>query len=213
MSKDEENGMDKNLLNIEHPEVHCSGNVEVIIPENSRSKIQEIQKNPKERLYLGRAYLSSIYDNTRPFDEILKFSGATLVKMSERKLRSHINWQNSGVVFTFKSNSYKMLNRVEAYTKGKLPSNALDIFKYALYTLIDRLVYSLKCPIYVQSITLLFNNKPLLYELPITFAGEKTIAYGGEVNNVHWFAPLDALEREAICSPSPFYRVLCRFRI
>lgn len=205
--------MNKNLLIIEHPEVHWSGNVEVIIPESSRSQIQEIQKDRKERLYLGRAYLSSIYDNTRPYDEILKFTGATLVKMSERKLRFHINWQNSGVVFTLKCNSYKMLNRVEAYTKGKLPSNALDIFKSALYTLIDRLVYSLKCPIYVQGITLLLNNKLLLYELPITFAGERTIAYGGGFNSVHWFAPFDALEREAICSSSPFYRVLCRFRI
>lgn len=205
--------MNKNLLIIEHPEVHWSGNVEVIIPESSRSQIQEIQKDRKERLYLGRACLSSIYDNTRPYDEILKFTGATLVKMSERKLRFHINWQNSGVVFTLKCNSYKMLNHVEAYTKGKLPSNALDIFKSALYTLIDRLVYSLKCPIYVQGIALLLNNKLLLYELPITFAGERTIAYGGGFNSVHWFAPFDALEREAICSPSPFYRVLCRFRI
>jgi len=205
--------MDKNLLIIEHPEIHYSGNVEVIIPESSRSKIQEIQKDRKERLYLGRAYLSSIYDNTRPYNKILKFTGATLIKMSEKELRFHINWQNSGVVFIFKCNSYKMLNRVEAYAKGKLPSNALDIFKSALYTLIDRLVYSLKCPIYVQGISLLLNNKPLLYELPITFAGEKTIAYGGGVNSVHWFAPLDALEREAICSPSPFYKVLCRFRI
>ena len=205
--------MNKNLLIIEHPEVHWSGNVEVIIPESSRSQIQEIQKDRKERLYLGRAYLSSIYDNTRPYDEILKFTGATLVKMSERKLRFHINWQNSGVVFTLRCNSYKMLNRVEAYTKGKLPSNAIDIFKSALYTLIDRLVYSLKCPIYVQGIALLLNNKLLLYELPITFAGERTIAYGGGFNSVHWFAPFDALEREAICSPSPFYKVLCRFRI
>ncbi len=205
--------MNKNLLNIEHPEIHYSGNVEVIIPESSRSKIEEIQKNCHERLYLGRAYLSSIYDNTRPYDEILKFSGATLIKMTEKELRFHINWQNSGVVFTLRSNSHKMLNRVEAYTKGKLPSNALDIFKSALYTLIDRFVYSLKCPIYVQGIALLFNNKPLLYELPITFAGERTIAYGGGFNSVHWFAPLDALEREAICSSSPFYKVLCRFRI
>ena len=205
--------MDKNLLIIEHPEVHWSGNVEVIIPESSRSQIQEIQKDPKERLYLGRAYLSSIYDNTKPYDEILKFSGATLIKMSEKVLRFYINWQNSGVVFTFRCNSQKMLNRVEAYTKGTLPSNALDIFKSALYTLIDRLVYILKCPMYVQGIVLLINNKPLFYELPITFAGEKIINYGGGFNSVQWFAPLDSLEREAICSPSPFYKLLCRFRI
>jgi len=205
--------MDKNLLIIEHPEIHYSGNIEVIIPESSRSQIQEIQKDRKERLYLGRAYLSSIYDNTRPYDKILKFAGATLIKMEEKELRFYISWQNSGVVFIFRRNSHKMLNRVEAYTKGTLPSNALDIFKSALYTLIDRLVYILKCPIYVQGIVLLINKKPLLYELPITFAGEKTIAYGGGFNSVHWFAPLDALEREAICSPSPFYKVLCRFRI
>ncbi|MBA7609824.1 hypothetical protein ES703_17018 [subsurface metagenome] len=205
--------MDKNLLIIEHPEVHYSGNVEVIIPESSRSQILEIQKDRKERLFLGRAYLSSIYDNTRPYDKILKFTGATLIKMSEKELRFYINWQNSGVVFSFRCNSRKMLNRVEAYTKGTLPSDALDIFKSALYNLIDRLVYILKCPIYVQSIVLLINNKPLLYELPITFAGEKTIAYGGGFNSVYWFAPLDALEREAICSPSPFYKLLCRFRI
>ena len=205
--------MDKNLLIIEHPEIHYSGNVEVIIPESSRSKIQEIQKDRKERLYLGRAYLSSIYDNTRPYNEILKFSGATLIKMTEKELRFYINWQNSGVVFTFRGNSHKMLNRIEAYSKGTLPSNALDIFKSALFTLIDRLVYILKCPMYVQGIVLLINNKPLLYELPITFAGEKTIAYGGGFNNVQWFAPFDALEREAICSPSPFYKLLCRFRI
>lgn len=205
--------MNKNLLIIEHPEVHYSGNVEVIIPESSRSQIQEIQKDRKERLYLGRAYLSSIYDNTRPYDKVLKFAGATLIKMSEKELRFYISWQNSGVVFTFRCNSHKMLNCVEAYTKGTLPSNALDIFKSALYSLIDRLVYILKCPIYVQSIVLLIDKKPLLYELPITFAGEKTIAYGGGFNNVRWFTPLDALEREAICSPSPFYKLLCRFRI
>jgi len=205
--------MDKNLLIIEHPEIHYSGNVEVIIPESSRSKIQEIQKDRKERLYLGRAYLSSIYDNTRPYDEILKFSGATLIKMTEKELRSYINCQNSGVVFTLRCNSHKMLNRVEAYSKGTLPSNALDIFKSALYTLIDRFVYTLKCPIYVQGVVLLINNIPLLYELPITFAGEKRVAYGGGFNSIQWFAPLDALEREAICSSSPFYKVLCRFRI
>jgi hypothetical protein len=205
--------MDKNLLIIEHPEVHWSGNVEVIIPESSRSQIQEIQKDPKERLYLGRAYLSSIYDNTRLYDEILKFNGATLIKMTEKELRFYINWKNSGVVFTFRGNSHKMLNCVEAYTKGTLPSNTLDIFKSALYTLIDRLVYILKCPIYVQGVVLLINNKPLLYELPITFAGEKIINYGGGFNSVQWFAPFDALEREAICSPSPFYKLLCRFRI
>ena len=45
------------------------------------------------------------------------------------------------------------------------------------------------------------------------FAGEKRIAYGGGFNSIQWFAPLDALEREAICSSSPFYKVLCRFRI
>jgi hypothetical protein len=201
------------LLIIEHPEVHCPGNVEVIIPESSRYKIEEIQKDRKERLYLGRAYLSSIYDNTRPDDQILKFSGATLIKIAEKELRSYLNWENSGVVFTFRGNSDKMLNRVEAYSKGTLPSNALDNFKSALYTLIDRLVYSMKCPIYVQGIALLINNKPLLYELPITFAGEKTLTYEVGLNSVHWFAPFDALEREAICSSSPFYRVLCRFRI
>ncbi len=205
--------MDKNLLIIEHPEIHYSGNVEVIIPESSRSQILEIQKDRKERLYLGRAYLSSIYDNTRSYDKILKFAGATLIKMSEKELRFYISWKHSGVVFIFRRNLHKMLNRVEAYTKGTLPSNALDIFKSALYTLIDRLVYILKCPIYVQGIVLLINKKPLLYEFPITFAGEKTIAYGGGFNSVHWFAPLDALEREAICSPSPFYKLLCRFRI
>jgi len=205
--------MDKNLLIIEHPKVHYSGNVEVIIPESSRSQILEIQKDRKERLFLGRAYLSSIYDNTRPYEKILKFTGATLIKMSEKELRFHISWKHSGVVFIFRRNSHKMLNRVEAYTKGTLPSNALNTFKSALYNLIDRLVYILKCPIYVQSIVLLINNKPLLYELPITFAGEKNIAYGGGFNSVHWFAPLDALEREAICSSSPFYKLLCRFRI
>lgn len=205
--------MVEDSLLIEHPEVHFPGNVEVIIPESSRSQLLEIQKDRKERLYLGRAYLSSIYDNTRPRDKLLKFTGATLIKMTEKELRFHISWRRSGVVFIFRCNSHKMLNCVEAYTKGTLPSNALDTFKSALYTLIDRLVYTLKCPIYVQGIILLLDRKPLCYEVPITFAGEKTIAYGGGVGSVHWFVPLDALEREAICSTSPFYKVLCRFRI
>jgi hypothetical protein len=45
--------MDKNLLIIEHEEIHCSGNVEVIIPESSRSK----NTKRSQRTVISRASL------------------------------------------------------------------------------------------------------------------------------------------------------------
>jgi len=57
--------MEKEPLIIQSRARHHPGNVEVVIPQSSLSLVREIEKDRKERLYLGRAHLSSKYDNTR----------------------------------------------------------------------------------------------------------------------------------------------------
>jgi len=205
--------MEKEPLIIQSRARHHPGNVEVVIPQSSLSLVREIEKDRKERLYLGRAHLSSKYDNTRHSDDLIRLTGATLIPLSASRIRVWLDWQSAGVVFTLKSNRRGMLNRIEAYTRASLPGNALNTFKTALYTYLDKLVRDAKCPVYVEGITLLLSRRVLFHEVPITFfAKGRTISDPFGYGNVHWFAPFLSLEREALSSTSPFYRLLCRFR-
>jgi len=107
------------------------------------------------------------------------------------------------------------LTHIEVRVETAIPGKALVLAWRPLNALLDAMVRNRQMPLILQRLELLSpgDGGVLAYELLLPYRdGIRMGPLGGIVQSVP-FAPYDAILREAVTSTSPFYRLLCAFRI
>ncbi len=107
------------------------------------------------------------------------------------------------------------LAHIEVRVETSLPGEALILAWRPLNALLDALVRNSELPWALSRIELVSPNdaEVIAYELVLPYRNSVRIGPLGGIDQVVPFAPYDAIYREAIISSSPFYRLLCAFRI
>jgi hypothetical protein len=107
------------------------------------------------------------------------------------------------------------LTHISVNVQSRLPSNALLLARRPINALLDVLSRDWNMPLLIQRLELMspLDGETLLCELLIP--ERQGIALGplGGIIQAVPFAPYDALYREALTTASPFYRLLCAWKM
>jgi hypothetical protein len=114
------------------------------------------------------------------------------------------------------NNPEKKLDYIAVRVRTRLPSEALLLAREPLNRLLDVLVRTLEMPLVFQRLDLMSprDGQILAQELvlPPKPSGVRLGPLGG-YHQSDLFAAYDAIQREALTNPSPFYQLLCAFRL
>jgi hypothetical protein len=104
---------------------------------------------------------------------------------------------------------------IEVRVETSLPGEALILAWRPLNALLDALVRNEELPWALSRLELVSpgDGEVIAYELILPYRNGVRIGPLGGIDQLMPFAPYDAIYREAVVSSSPFYRLLCAFRI
>jgi hypothetical protein len=107
------------------------------------------------------------------------------------------------------------LKYISVKVQSRLPSNALVLARRPINALLDVLTRDSNMPLMIQRLELIspLDGDVLIYELPLPERQGVRLGPLGGIMQAVPFAPYDALYREALTSASPFYRLLCAWKM
>jgi hypothetical protein len=204
-------------LAIVDPREPTPGVIGVAVPETRLSELESLERLRTRQLWRVRGVVS---------DHIPLAGDIRAVITSER---NHNFFLNSGsltiylhrgghdaIFFDLVAQSSGRLDYVEVKIETDLPSNAFLFARQPLNEMLDALVRNPpNPPLLLQRLELVSPNDggTLAYELTLPF--NTGVQFGPMGGLLQWqvFAPYFAIFREAITNPSPFYRLLCAWRV
>jgi hypothetical protein len=107
------------------------------------------------------------------------------------------------------------LRYVGVRVEAKLPSNAVLTARQPINALLDVFTRDFHMPLVIQQLDLISprNGAVLLTQMLIPHRGGVRFGPLGGIHQAVPFAPYDALYREALTASSPFYRLLCAWKM
>jgi hypothetical protein len=184
-------------------------------------KVEEIKKLEEERtpkMWEVRAYLSdhAVLAGT-PF-VVLNERGnhSLLVKPEENPLWIYLHAGGRRAVYYGLFNGLDgKLDYIAVKVHTKLPSNALLLARAPINALLDVLVRDHPMPLLIHRLDLISptSGEVLISECLMPEARGVMMGPLGGIAQAVPFAPYDALYREALVSPSPFYRLICGWKM
>jgi hypothetical protein len=139
-----------------------------------------------------------------------------LLHLNENPLRIYLHSGGRNAVYygLFGDEGGK-LQYITVSVESRLPSNALLLARGPINALLDVLTRNSNVPVMVQRLELISpqDGEVLISELPIPERNGITLGPLGGIMQAVPFAPYDALYREALTTTSPFYRLLCAWKM
>lgn len=198
------------------PKQSTPGSLGVVVPENRLKEIEELQQEAVLRVWEVRGVVS---------DHIaLAGLGALTAKphhrffLNESPLTIYLHRGGNRAVYfdLVGDNPEKKLDYIAVKVKTTLPSNAFLLAREPLNRLLDVCVHAYEMPLVYQRLDLVSprDGGILAHQvvLPVKPNGIRLGPLGG-FHQQDAFAAYDAILREALTNPSPFYQLLCAYRL
>jgi hypothetical protein len=140
-------------------------------------------------------------------------SGLTI---NEQPLTIYLHHGGSNAVyFDLNSVGTSALSSISVEVESDTPIAAFVAARTAVNELLDVLLRRLWLPLVLTRLALHVGDDPdpIAHQLHVPFAGGLNIGPLGGIHQHPLFSELEGLAREGICSTSPYYRLLCAYRL
>lgn len=122
--------------------------------------------------------------------------------------------RHNAVYFDLVPDDRRRLQTIQVEVESTSPHAAIQAARTEINQLLDSLQRRVWLPLVIARLELFDANKQLLgYQLQLPFSAGIEIGPLGGIHQYPVFAEREALVREAVCSSSPYYRLLCAFRL
>jgi hypothetical protein len=204
-------------LAIVGPSEPMPGVIGVAVPEERLAELQAVEQAKKRQLWRVRGVVS---------DHIPLAGDVRAVIDSERTHNFFLNGDSltiylhrggrDAIFFDLIARPGGRLDYIEVKVETDLPSNAFLFARQPLNEMLDALVRNPpNPPLLLQRLELVSpaDGGILAYEVTLPF--NRGVQFGPMGGLLQWrvFAPYFAIFREAITNSSPFYRLLCAWRV
>jgi hypothetical protein len=183
------------------------------------SKTREIRRLEQERTvrpWEVRAYISDHVPLAGGADAALARPSYHLLQLNENPLWIYLHSGGRNAVYygLFGDETGKV-QYITVTVESKLPSNALLLARGPINALLDVFTRDSNMPLTVQRLDLMspLDGDVLMSEFLIPERNGVLLGPLGGIMQVVPFAPYDALYREALTTASPFYRLLCAWKM
>lgn len=204
-------------LAIVDPREPMPGVIGVAVPEERLTEIQSVEQARTRRLWRVRGVISdhiplagdvrAVIDSQRTHNFFLNSDCLTIYL--------HRGGRDA-IFFDLVAQPGGRLDYIEVRVETDLPSNAFLFARQPLNEVLDALVRTPpNPPLLLQRLELVSPNDGGILAYEVTLPFNRGVRFGPMGGILQWnvFAPYFAIFREAITSSSPFYRLLCAWRV
>lgn len=198
------------------PRAASPGLSAVLIPEERRDEIERYEKDRRTRLWTVRAVVSDHVPLSGSIEEALQRKPQHRLLLNENPLTIYIHrGGRSAVYFDLIGGNDNRLSHVELRVRTDLPDRAIILSWEPFSVLLDSIVRSYPLPLVISRLELLSpeTGEVIAHNLLLPNAEGLSMGPLGGFFSDPAFIPVDAIWREALNSSSPFYRLLCAYRM
>jgi hypothetical protein len=209
--------MSNGRLAIVDPSEPMPGVIGVAVPEERLAELRSVEQAKKRQLWRVRDIVS---------DHIPLAGDVRAVIDSERTHNFFLNGDSltiylhrgghDAIFFDLVAKPGGRLDYIEVKVETDLPSNAFLFARQPLNEILDALVRNPpNPPLLLQRLELVSPTDGGILAYEVTLPFNRGVQFGPMGGILQWraFAPYFAIFREAITSSSPFYRLLCAWRV
>jgi len=182
------------------------------------AQIRQLEQEQLVRVWEVRAYISDHVPLAGGADAALARPGYHLLHINQNEnplwIYLHSGGRNAVYYGLFGDQAGK-LSYITVNVESRLPSNALLLARGPINALLDVFTRDSNMPLTVQRMDLMSPTDcdVLISELLIPSRNGVVLGPLGGIMQAVPFAPYDALYREALTTASPFYRLLCAWKM
>jgi hypothetical protein len=189
----------------------------VVAPESRVEDLARIEREGVERTFLVRAVLSVHVPLSGSIAEILNRPSHNKVAVTGHKLTIYLHHGGRNAVYfdLVGAGPADWLEYVEVVVQSRYPSNCFWAARTAVSQLLDSMMRPMWLPLTIQRLDLYVagDDRLLCHQLILPFTDGNRWGPLGGIHQYPFLAPYEALVREAITTGSPFYRLLCAYRL
>jgi hypothetical protein len=205
---------DPNLLIF--PRDPSSGALGNFAKQSRTEEIRDLEAARQLRLWDVRAFVSDTVPLAGDAAEVLSRPCHHKFLLNENPLLIYLHeGGHRAVYYELVGDENRKLTHIAVRVESRLPSNALLLARRPINALLDVLVRDFNLPLAVQRLDLISpaDGGVLISEMLIPARNGVIFGPLGGILQAVPFAPYDALYREALTNPSPFYRLLCAWKM
>jgi methylamine utilization protein MauJ len=198
------------------PSEPSPGAIGAFAKNRNLDEIRQLESKREVRLWEVRAYISDHVPLADDADASLPRPSYHLLHLNENPLWIYLHSGGRNAIYygLFGDHSGK-LEYIALKVESRLPSNALLLARGPVNALLDVFTRDSHMPLVVQRLELIspVDNRILVSEFLIPQRNGVRLGPLGGIMQAVPFAPYDALYREALTTTSPFYRLLCAWKM
>ncbi len=205
-----------NELGIVWPHCAVPGSIATVSTKCNIGRLQELQSKNGINLYIVRGFVEDHIPLVGSLEELVKGQSKCGLKVHEPPLTMYLHHGKSNAVFfDLNATDTETLSYISVEVDSDSPMSAFSGARSAISELLDVLLRRLWLPLVLTRLDLYVGDEsaPIAHQLHVPFAGGLSIGPIGGIHQYPWFAELESLAREGICSTSPYYRLLCAYRL
>lgn len=209
--------MDESFLVVQ-PTTPIPGCLAVVVKESKFSDIGDIERNRCNRRFLARGYISDHIPMHGNLTEILEAPSFRGIQLTDNPtlIYLHHGGQNA-IYYDLCSDEQDFVQYIEVEVETDLPSNVFGPARTAINQLIDGIQRNFPIPIVISRIDILLKGEKeaLAHQLVIPYSNS-IIMRPNPIGGIHQYPAFSTYEgvlREVIVSPSPYYRLLCAYKL
>jgi hypothetical protein len=189
----------------------------VVVPESRVDELGQIQQEGRERVFLVRAVLSDHIPLAGSMSEILDRPSYHRVAVNDHMLGIYLHQGGQNAVYfdLVGLREAGWLDYIEVVVQSRYLSNCFWSARTAVSQLLDSLMRTMWLPLTIRRLDLYLEGEewPLCQQLILPFTDGVRWGPLGGIHQYAFLAPYEALIREAITTGSPYYRLLCAYRL
>jgi hypothetical protein len=188
----------------------------ICIPEDRTREIRMLEAEQKIRLWTVRAIISDHVPLYGELENAVQRPLQHSLLLNENPLTIYVSQNGRNpVYFDLKGGSDNRLSHIELRVQTDLPDKAIRLSWEPFSTLLDSIVRITPLPLVISRLELLSpdSGEVIAYNLLLPNSSGLSMGPLGGIVVQPPFIPVDAIWREALVSSSPFYRLLCGYRM
>lgn len=201
------------------PREPTPGALGVFAKNEKLDEVRELEAARVERVWEVRAVLSDHIPLSGGADSAMARGAYHLFHLNESPLWIYLHSGGRNAVYyelvSDPGDPERKLKYVAVRVESRLPSSALTLARKPINALLDVFTRDSDMPVLIQRLELISPHDGAVLLTQMLVPHRSGIRFGplGGILQAVPFAPYDALYREALTTSSPFYRLLCAWKI
>jgi hypothetical protein len=188
----------------------------ICIPEEHQEEIARLEAERKVRLWTVSAIISDHVPLAGELEEAIYRPLRHTLILNENPLTIYVSQNGrNAVYYDLKGGTDNRLSHIELRVETDLPERAIRLAWQPFSSLLDNIVRNHSLPLIISRLELLSpdSGEAIAYNLLLPNSSSLLMGPLGEIVLDPAFMAVDAVWREALVSSSPFYRLLCAYRM